>query len=61
MLTSLQDKIGKDALLSPTKKVYKFNFMESNASDVLSLTLNARQERVKAINHEMQIKIAMAQ
>lgn len=58
MLTTLQDKIGKDALLSPPKKVYKINFMESNASDVLSLTLNARQERVKAINHEMQIKIA---
>ena len=35
--------------------------MESNANDVLSLTLNARQERVKAINRDMQIKIAMAQ
>lgn len=61
MLTSLQDQIGKDALLSPAKKVHKFNFMESNASDVLSLTLSARQERVKAVNHEMHIKIAMAQ
>jgi hypothetical protein len=50
LLTSLQEKMGKDAVLSPPKKVYKFNFMESNASDVQSLTLSARQEKLKAIN-----------
>ena len=61
MLTTLQEKLGKNALLSPPKKVYKFNFMESNASDVFRLTLNARQQRIKPINQEMQIKIAVAQ
>jgi len=53
MLASLEGSLGKDYLLSPVKKVYKFNFMKHNAQDVLSQTLTARQERVKAINYEI--------
>jgi hypothetical protein len=42
MLTDLQSKIGKDAILTPIQKVYSFNFMEQNMQQVYASTLEAR-------------------